>query len=345
MRSLILFCVILTLTNCSPKHEPNKVSITKTDTAIDKYSIISYGAIPDDGKDDTAAIKKALSGKNAYVYFPPGEYHVSEGLKLPNALHLEGKGKVTIKATKPMEYLFYMKKPNYSIQHFQINNIILNGNGMAENCIYLYKVSGTAPAMLQNVKMLNAKENGGVFRACQVSTMQNVQSTKNGGHGFEFQGCNGLAAHSISATLNGESGIYIRGIREGEVDFSGGMNLFGVHAEGNKGNGIEFRSVVTPVSVFGGWIERNKKNGVEIQDSNVNLDGVRITNKSNKAANIFPINIAKSKGSFGSNVVVDNCFIVGSKPSKIDVFDHNKSKNTIIRNVKKYNTTTKKNKQ
>ena len=344
MRLLIMLCFITALTNCSPRHKANTAAVQNAGTAIDKYSITFYGAVPNDGKDDGAAIKKALSGKNTYVYFPPGEYQVSEGIQLPNDVHMEGKGKVTIKAMKPMEHLFYMKKPNYAIQHFQLHNLELDANKKAKNCISLYKVSGVNPAMLQDIRLINAKETGGIFRACQVASMRNVVSRKNGQHGFEFQGCNGLTAHSISSTLNGESGLRIVGVKEGKVHFSGGMNFYGVHAEGNKGNGIELQGVLTPVSIFGGWIEGNKTNGVSITNSSVNLSGVRITNKSDKKANIYPVNICKSTNSFGSNVTIDNSFIVGSKPSKIPVMDHNKSKNTILRNIKNYNNTSRKDK-
>jgi len=46
--------------------------------------VTAFGAVPDDGEDDTAAIQKALDGHpsgNHIFFFPNGEYHVSETLR------------------------------------------------------------------------------------------------------------------------------------------------------------------------------------------------------------------------------------------------------------------------
>jgi hypothetical protein len=41
-------------------------------------NVVSYGAIPDDGKDDTAAIQAAIDSGKTTVYFPVGAYHLTK---------------------------------------------------------------------------------------------------------------------------------------------------------------------------------------------------------------------------------------------------------------------------
>lgn len=63
-------------------------------TDVDQLSgyaqVTSYGAIPDDGKDDTAAFRKALK-TNASIYVPLGTYDISETLEIENK-NLKGCG-------------------------------------------------------------------------------------------------------------------------------------------------------------------------------------------------------------------------------------------------------------
>ncbi|WP_420596066.1 NPCBM/NEW2 domain-containing protein [Deinococcus sp.] len=54
-----------------------------------------YGAVPDDGKDDTAALQKAISeniGKFSVLYFPKGTYNVSDTLRWKNTRGTYGSG-------------------------------------------------------------------------------------------------------------------------------------------------------------------------------------------------------------------------------------------------------------
>ena len=58
-------------------------------------NVAQYGAIPDDGKDDTAALQKAISanvGKLLTLYLPSGTYNVSNTLVWKNAAGLYGAG-------------------------------------------------------------------------------------------------------------------------------------------------------------------------------------------------------------------------------------------------------------
>lgn len=68
-------------------------------------SVLDYGAVPNDGKDDTAAIQKAFnenSGSGSMIYLPPGTYHISDTIRWPgrqsfNALQGAGRDHTTLR--------------------------------------------------------------------------------------------------------------------------------------------------------------------------------------------------------------------------------------------------------
>lgn len=298
--------------------------------------ITSFGAIANDNKDDSKAFEKALkNGKHLYI--PSGVFDLDKTLVLPNNVKIEGAPNATLKANKTMTVVVTMSSPNYAIQNFNLTNLIIDGNNMAINCLTIYKVSGAHQEIVRNVQCINAKEDGAVFRACQVSSIYNLSARKNGGDGIVLDGCNGIMVHNISASLNKRSGVKINYLEEGKAKYSAGLNIYGLHVEANEKNGIYFNGLVTPASIFGGWIEGNKSNGVLIKNANVNLFGLRISGNSLPKKNIYPVNIDKNTTPFGSNVIVENCFIVNGQSKLTDVYDANKSENTVIRNIKKYN--------
>jgi len=47
-------------------------------------NVVAFGAIPDDGKDDSAAIQKAIDSGKTTVYFPNGTYHLGETVLVRN---------------------------------------------------------------------------------------------------------------------------------------------------------------------------------------------------------------------------------------------------------------------
>ncbi|HET54530.1 MAG TPA: hypothetical protein ENN33_04865 [Ignavibacteria bacterium] len=62
------------------------LSATPT-TARHLFNVTTYGAVPNDGQDDTNAIKSAINaakvtGGVSIVYFPPGTYKISETIDL-----------------------------------------------------------------------------------------------------------------------------------------------------------------------------------------------------------------------------------------------------------------------
>lgn len=60
---------------------------------IDAINIISFGAMPDDGFDDSDAIQAAVNAGFKYVYIPAGIFEVSKGVELPSNIEIFGDGK------------------------------------------------------------------------------------------------------------------------------------------------------------------------------------------------------------------------------------------------------------
>ncbi len=334
-----LFILILTSFGCNRAYQ-NQPTVQNQPILTKHFlpaSIAEYGAIPDDNIDDTDAFLRAFKEERK-LYLPSGTYDISKSLILPNNIFIEGAPNTIIKATKPMDVLMQLKSPNYAIQNLNLSTLVLDGNKKANTCLSIYKVSGANQQIVTNVQCTNAIGDGAVLKACQVSSLRNLTARKNGGNGIVLQGCNGLMLYSVSAVHNEKSGFKITNLVEGKSKYSGGINVYGLHSEANTENGISINKVLTPISIFGGWIEGNKKNGVLIQNGNVNLLSMRISGRAFPKENIYPVNIAKNIGeSFGSNVIVDNCFVVNGQGVPKVVYDANASKNTVITNVKKYN--------
>jgi len=61
------------------------------------FNVVDFGAVGNDGKDDTDAIRKALEAAEkaggGMVYFPRGRYRLSGELRLPRFVVLEGEGR------------------------------------------------------------------------------------------------------------------------------------------------------------------------------------------------------------------------------------------------------------
>jgi len=86
INSNFLTCLVLSITCfCITSY-----AVTIDD--LDKRTVVSateYGAIPDDGQDDSTAINNALAA-NQRVYLPPGTYNLSNSLVLPAGGVLRG---------------------------------------------------------------------------------------------------------------------------------------------------------------------------------------------------------------------------------------------------------------
>lgn len=84
--------------------------------------VAAYGAIPDDDKDDTAAIQKALAA-SLEVEVPPGTYRVSSTLRLRDHLRLSGIGRPTLTMTSAnnARMFEFMRVTDAKISGFRID--------------------------------------------------------------------------------------------------------------------------------------------------------------------------------------------------------------------------------
>ena len=91
-KNLLLLLAITALIN---------LSVCLSAMAADRTNVTDYGAVPNDGQDDTDAINNAI-GAGQSIYFPPGTYNCNHRLNVPG-----GKS-----------YRFYGDGPGVSIIHF-----------------------------------------------------------------------------------------------------------------------------------------------------------------------------------------------------------------------------------
>ncbi|MEM7603683.1 MAG: glycosyl hydrolase family 28-related protein, partial [Verrucomicrobiota bacterium] len=79
----VIGCLALGVSLALSQDEPAAITFPEDAGLLD---VTSYGAVPNDGKDDTNAIQAALDsfpGGNRIVYLPPGVYHLSDTLRWP----------------------------------------------------------------------------------------------------------------------------------------------------------------------------------------------------------------------------------------------------------------------
>jgi hypothetical protein len=102
------------------------LSVCLSAMAGDRVNVTDYGAVPNDGQDDTAAINNATNAGQS-IYFPPGTYNYSGRLSIPG-----GKS-----------YRFYGDGPGVSVIHFATNQGGIVGF-MGENTLTVEGLTITA---------------------------------------------------------------------------------------------------------------------------------------------------------------------------------------------------------
>jgi hypothetical protein len=274
-----------------------------------------WGARGDGAADDYAAIAQAAqAARGKVLFFRHGTYMTSQRIVLPQQIFVDADPGTMIKAGKSMEAVItadVAMKPDYGAQQFSLRNLRIDGNKLADNCMYLYKISMNYFAALDGVSTRKAVGDGIVLVACQGGSFRNIQTFDNGGNGMAILGCNSASFDSISATANKKSGVYIsRFSDKNGVHYGGGCTITRLHCESNAEHGANIFKVVNNnrVSIVGGWIEMNGGDGVRITSSPVTISGslfFGVGTGSNYAVHIMS----------GSQVCVTGCTVVGAKSS------------------------------
>ena len=213
-------------------------------------------------------------------------------------------------------------RPNYGAQQFSLRNLRIDGNRLAVNCIYLYKISMNYFDALDGVSAHKAVSDGIVLAACQGGSFRNIQTYDNGGNGISILGCNSATFHSISATANKKSGTYISRFTDKDgANFGGGCSVTRIHCESNAEHGVDIFKVVNNnrVSIVGGWIEMNGGDGVSHHVFSRNHFG-HSGLTSNYAVHIMS----------GSQVCVNGCTLVGAKGSDFGFKDEGNNPDNVF---------------
>lgn len=177
-----------------------------------QLNVREFGAKGDNSTDDTAAIQSAINVAQAasggMVYFPQGNYIVSNELLITgNSVILEGQatsgnigGGSRIITTSTTKDVIRVSTVNQSVSGFEVHGLSLYGAGAgATTGSGLYLQSDVAGRVLQtvrinNVACLNCKEHGFRFSAASSTSfifdmaMGNLVATGNGKNGLRADG-------------------------------------------------------------------------------------------------------------------------------------------------------------
>ena len=289
-----------------------------------------WGAQGDGVTDDYEAIAKAAQAATGKVlYFKHGTYLTSQMIILPDQIFLDADPGTIIKAGKSMNAVITADvplSPNYGAQQFSIKNLRIDGNKLANNCIYLYKISMNNFPALDGISAYKAISDGIVLVACQGGSFKNIKTFDNGGNGISLFGCNSATFYSLSSTANKKSGVYIsRFTDKNGANYSGGCTVTGLHCENNAEHGLEIFKVInnSRVSIVGGWIEMNSADGVRITSSPITISGMLffgLGTGSNYAVHIMS----------GSQVCVHGCTLVGAKASAFGFKDEGNNPDNVF---------------
>src|SRR3989339_1787222 len=289
-----------------------------------------WGAQGDGAADDYETLMAAAhAARGKVLYFKHGTYLTSQVLVLPEQIFVDADPGTVLKAGKSMPAVVtadVAMRPNYGAQQFSLRNLRIDGNRLADNCIYLYKISMNYFDALDGVSACKAVNDGIVLAACQGGSFKNIQTYDNGGHGISILGCNSASFHSLSATGNKKSGAYISRFTDKDgAHYSGGCTVTRMHCESNAEHGVEIFKVINNnrVSIVGGWIEMNGGDGVRITSSPVTISGTLffgVGTGSNYAVHIMS----------GSQVCVNGCTVAGAKGSAFGFKDEGNNPDNVF---------------
>lgn len=88
-------------------------------TSAVQRRVIDFGAVPDDGRDDTAAIQRALDGTNSgeMLVFQPGRYHISKSVRVRKpGITIRGATGAIIHATNPDSMAILIERDRTTVQ-------------------------------------------------------------------------------------------------------------------------------------------------------------------------------------------------------------------------------------
>lgn len=225
-----------------------------------------YSATGNGTTDDFAAIRDAIEAVRAQgggvVAFPPGTYQCSGVLRVPLNVRLEGFG-ATIRLSASSATVVAHDVGG------SVNNLTIDGNGVATNCFVIRRSNGTVHS---NVTAVNATGVGILFDQAYAAAgggagnnnhchLMNCLSQSSGSHGIgaaAFQSDNNdIRFTSCRSVLNAGDGIVVRGTQwrldGGEYTYNTGFGItVGVSGDSTQATCIAYRP----------WLEGNTGGGI-----------------------------------------------------------------------------------
>lgn len=225
-------------------------------------NVSGFGAIPNDGIDDTAALQSALdavfvvgpglTAVGVSLLLPLGEYVVSAPLRIAasplgymSPIMIEGAFSTLRPAPGFVGDSIFEISGNRPVR---IERLVV----LAPNVAHGLKVTSTGDVLLRQVSVSYAAGDGFAFEAAERLNLENVVAYSNAGDGIQVaSGVQELVCAQCEALLNGGNGF--------TVERTGNRASFeGVLSEKNiAGYGVHVLSDDGDVVFAGGWFEGN----------------------------------------------------------------------------------------
>ncbi len=284
-----------------------------TCATLENWGIVNVtcrGAIPNDGLDDTVALRNAFTAytDGRPIYFPAGTYNVSRTAADPmellnvSGLRLVGENHVNLTKIAVSGGLNMTSVLVASNTQVQIENLAVDAGLKADAAIHLYRA--TSQTYLQNVVASGARKAGFWLHETQVARFLQVNGSSNGdasnpADGFMICGSNAATFLHTNASLNWGNGIVVLGMgHDGSYNplncnvtsppLSSVVQMIGGTLELNKGRGVLVngtQSGVTSIEKFyidgngaaglGGGVEVVNGHWVHVADNRITVpDGL-----------------------------------------------------------------------
>jgi glucose/arabinose dehydrogenase len=197
---------------------PINISLTSNQTGIipnhisdgnvseSKFTVVDFGAIANDGKDDTEAFKDAISLVTNYtglVYIPAGVYDIKEKISLPTNMTVEGENRnnTIIIGHRNGSRIFEAKgEVNNPVTNITISNLTMKAYGGKDtlgSCVHLIWVTNY---LIKNTDLSGCGYRGGDATIYLGSTV-NGRITNNTINIID-RGINIIRGHQIQITNN-----------------------------------------------------------------------------------------------------------------------------------------------
>lgn len=252
-----------------------------------ELSILDFGAIANDGIDDSTAISIAMkalaNSKYKTIIIPKGVFDIHKTITLKNGVTIKGKDGATLLVKANLTQLFDISKcSNVTLQDMKIDN-----NGYTKH----YVIFGVSTEVKENITIHNMTSVNGGYNFLYTKNIKHFKVTNNKVYNTFHRGMNMYNPYDILVEGN-------------LVDTT--QHQFGISIEGGNSSVYEQKTIV----VKNNTIKNVEDGGLAIRALNSSLADITVTNNS-------ILNVGKA----GIKVTIEVNFD-GTKISNIKVADN-----------------------